>query len=369
MLALVVSVGGCEGKSTAPKAEAPVVVVTAPVERLDLPREIETFGTVEASSSVDVAAQVQGQVTEVHFREGDFVKKGDLLFTIDTRPYRASLAAAQAELARNKALADQARLEAARAQRLRSEGVASEQEVSKAEADAASSAANVGASQAQIQSASLNVAFTRITAPMDGRTGSLLVHPGNLVRPSDAHPLVVIRSLSPVFVRFAIPQEHLPTVREHLGREPLAARVTPRGGKKPLEGAVTFMENTVDVATGNITLKATFMNTEQELWPGASVGVTLVLGVDRGATVVPESALQRSQSGTLVFVLRPDGTVEPRRVDVVRTTATQALIGSGLRPGEEVVTDGQLRLRRGTRVTRQKAAAPASSQAAQREVP
>lgn len=359
---------GCEGKSKAAKADAPVLVVTAKAERLDLPREVRTFGSVEASSSVDVNAQVQGQVTEVHFREGDFVKKGDPLFTIDTRPYRASLAAAQAELSRSKAVADQAQLEAERALRLKSEGVASDQEVSKAAADAASSAANVRVGQAQIQSASLNVAFTRITAPLDGRTGSLLVHPGNLVRPSDPEPMVVIRSLSPVYVRFAIPQEHLTTVREHLGKDPLVARVTPRGSKQQLEGVVTFMENTVDAATGNVTLKATFLNREQELWPGASVDVVLVLGVDKAATVVPEAALQRSQNGMLVFVVRPGDTVEPRKVVVGRTTETQALITSGLEPGEEVVTDGQMRLRKGARIGRSPAMAAPSGKP-QREAP
>jgi multidrug efflux system membrane fusion protein len=351
LAALGAALGGCESKSTAAKVEESVAVSAAPAELRDVPREVESFGTVEASSSIDVVGQVQGLVTEVHFKEGDFVKRGDLLFTIDTRPYRASLAAAQAELSRNKALASQAKLEAERAERLRVEGVATDQDVVKAQADAASTAANVKMGQAQMQSASLNVAFTRITAPMDGRTGSLLVHAGNLVRPSDTQPLVTLRNLTPVYVRFSVPQEYLGPIRAGMSQG-LTVRATPRGeGAASVEGPLTFLDNTVDAATGTITLKGTFPNAGQELWPGASVNVALVLGVDRQATVVPEAALQRSQSGTLLFVIGQDGRVEPRNVEVLRTTSTLALIGSGVKAGENVVTDGQLRLRKGTRVS------------------
>jgi membrane fusion protein, multidrug efflux system len=344
---------GCEGGSRAAKGEEAVPVTVATAALQDVPREVPAFGAVEASSTVDVRAQVQGLITQVHFHEGDFVKRGDLLFSVDTRPYSASLAAAQAELLRNQAVANQAVVEADRATRLAVEGVASEQEVAKAKADAASSAANVKVGQAQIQSASLNVAFTRITSPIDGRTGSLLVHAGNIVKATDAQPLVVIRTLTPVYVRFSVAQDYVGAVREGLGHEPLSVRVTPRGeGRKTIEAPVTFLDNTVDVTTGTVTLKATYANAGQELWPGASVDVVLVLGVDKDATVVPEAALSRSQSGTFVFVIGQDGRAEPRPVEVRRTTETLALIRAGLKPGEEVVTDGQLRLRKGTKVTR-----------------
>lgn len=352
LLPLLVGGLGCENGSKAAKGEEPVPVTVATAELQDVPREVPAFGAVEASSTVDVRAQVQGLITQVHFHEGDFVKRGDLLFSVDTRPYSASLAAAQAELLRNQAVANQATVEADRAARLAVEGVASEQEVAKAKADAASSAANVKVGQAQIQSASLNVAFTRITSPIDGRTGSLLVHAGNIVKATDAQPLVVIRSLTPVYVRFSVAQDYVGAVRAGLGHEPLDVRVTPRGaGSKTIEAPVTFLDNTVDVTTGTVTLKATYANAGQELWPGASVDVVLVLGVDKAAIVVPEPALSRSQSGTFVFVIGPDGRAEPRPVEVLRTTATLALIRAGLKPGEAVVTDGQLRLRKGTKVT------------------
>lgn len=343
---------GCENRSKAAKGEEPVPVTVAVAEVQDVPREVPAFGVVEASSTVDVRAQVQGLITQVHFHEGDFVKRGDLLFSVDTRPYSASLAAAQAELLRNEAVANQARVEADRAARLAVEGVASEQEVAKAKADAASGAANVKVGQAQIRSAALNVAFTRITSPIDGRTGSLLVHAGNIVKATDAQPLVVIRSLTPVYVRFSVAQDYVGAVRDGLGHASLAVRVTARGaGAKTIEAPVTFLDNTVDVTTGTVTLKATYPNAGQELWPGASVDVVLVLGVDKNAVVVPEPALSRSQSGTFVFVIGADGRAEPRPVEVLRTTATLALIRAGLKPGEQVVTDGQLRLRKGTKVT------------------
>lgn len=362
LLAGLLALCGCEEKSKAAKGEDAVPVTVAAVQIADVPREVQAFGVVEASSTVDVRAQVQGLITKVHFHEGDFVKRGDLLFSVDTRPYSASLAAAQAELIRNQAVAEQAAVEAERATRLRQEGVASDQEVSRAEADARSSAANVKVGQAQIRSASINVGFGRITSPLDGRTGSLLVHAGNIVKATDAEPLVVIRSLSPVFVRFSVPQDHVPEIREQLAKSALVARITPRGDNaKSIEAPVTFLDNTVDVATGTVTLKATYPNREQLLWPGASVDVALVLGVDAGATVVPEAALSRSQAGALVYVIGPDARAEPRPVEVLRTTANQALIRSGLKAGEEVVTDGQLRLRKGTKVSRKPSAKVAAS--------
>ena len=351
LLALAICGAGCESKSKAARAEQPVPVSVASVTLEDVAREVQAFGVVEASSTVDVRAQVQGLITHEYFHEGDLVKRGDPLFSVDTRPYSASLAAAQAELLRNQAVAAQAALEAERASRLRVEGVASDQDVAKADADARSSAASVKVGQAQIQSASINVALTRIVSPIDGRTGSLLVHAGNIVKATDAQPLLVIRSLTPVYVRFSVAQDYVSTIRERMLQGALSVRITPRGDNaKPLEAPVTFLDNSVDVATGTVMLKATYPNLGQELWPGASVDVVLVLGVDRQATVVPEPALSRSQGGTFVFVIGQDGRAEPRPVDVLRTTATQALIRSGLKPGESVVTDGQLRLRKGTKV-------------------
>lgn len=345
---------GCESSSKAAEkgGRGAVPVQVAEAKLADVPIEVSAFGSVEASQTVDVVSQVTGLVTQVHFKEGDFVKKGDLLFTIDTRPYRASLAVAQAELQRNEALAEQARTEADRTMRLEREGLATQQQLAKAEADRASSAATVEVGRAQIQSANLNVAFARITSPIEGRTGSVLVHAGNVVHANATEQLVVIRSLSPVRVRFAVPQELLPALRDRLGKEPLRVRATPRGeGAKTVEGPLTFFENTVDPSTGTLTLKATFANAGLELWPGAAVDVVLGLGVDKQAVVVPEAAVQRGQAGTYVFVVDKDSKALLRQVEVKRFTKTDALIRSGLTNGERVAVDGQVRLKDGAKVS------------------
>jgi multidrug efflux system membrane fusion protein len=322
-----------------------------------VPIELEAFGTVEASSTVDVVPQVTGLITEVHFREGAFVKKGDLLFSVDTRSYRASQAAAQAELAKSNALAQQLASEAERYLDLERQGVATAQQRAQAQADAASARAQVSQQRAQLESANLNVKFTRITAPIDGRTGSLLVHAGNVIQANAPQPLVVIRCLSPVQVRFSVPQLQLAQIRQSFAGQPLSVRATPRGeGAQPAEGQLTFMENSVDTATGTIALKATFANTDQQLWPGASVDVVLGLGTDRQALVVPAQAVRDAQEGSYVFVIGPDQTALQRPVEVLRTTPQLALIREGVSVGEQVVTDGYVRLRNGSKVTIQAAA-------------
>jgi membrane fusion protein, multidrug efflux system len=333
------------------KQARPVPVAVATVTEEDVPLELAAFGVVESSSTVDVVPQVTGVVTQVHFKEGDFVEKGALLFSIDTRPYSASLAAAQAELERNQALAEQAKVAASRAERLANEGLTSAQELDRARADAESSAANVKVGRAALASAGLNVSFTRVTSPLSGRTGGLLVHAGNVVRAGETQPLVVIRSLSPVQVRFAVPEEYLAKVRERMAAGVLGVKVTPKGETGPVvEGPVTFLENTVDIATGTLSLKATFANEKTELWPGEAVDVVLVLDTDRRAVVAPEAAIAEGQEGKHAFVVE-GGKAKLRRVELVRTTPKLALVRSGLRPGDVVVTDGQIRLRDGTAVT------------------
>ncbi|HEU4577793.1 MAG TPA: efflux RND transporter periplasmic adaptor subunit [Polyangiaceae bacterium] len=336
-------------------AAAPVTV--AQVRSEDVPIELEAFGTVEASSTVEVVPQVTGLITEVHFREGAFVKKGDLLFSVDTRPYRASQAAAQAELAKSLALAQQTASEAERYLELERQGVATAQQRAQAQADAASARAQVNQLRAQLDSANLNVKFTRITAPIDGKTGALLVHAGNVIHANAPEPLVVIRSLSPVLVRFAVPQLYLPQIRQSLAGQPLSVRAIPRGdGAQPVQGLLTFMENRVDTATGTIALKATFTNADQQLWPGASVDVVLTLGSDRQALVVPAQAVRDAQDGSYVFVIGPDHKARQRQVEVLRTTPRLALLREGVKVGDEVVTDGYIRLRDGTPVAIQQPA-------------
>lgn len=341
--------GNADNKGQGQPKAVPVTV--ADVVQRDVPFEIPAFGTVEASSTVDIVPQVSGLVTEVHFKEGDFVKTGDLLFTVDTRPYAASLAVAKAELERNEALAEQARVDSERKQKLAAEGLVSTQDLDQARATEQSTAANVKLGRAALRSAGLNVQFARITSPLSGRTGTLLVHAGNVVRAGEPSPLVVIRNLSPVQVRFSVPEEYVNRIRERAKSEPLTVRITTRGeGAKTVTAPLTFLENTVDPTTGTLALKATYANQGLELWPGAAVEVALVLDVDRGATVVPGAAVQKGQEGSYSFVVE-QGKAKLRRVEVQRTTATLALIQSGVRPGEKVVTDGQVRLRDGVPVS------------------
>jgi multidrug efflux system membrane fusion protein len=343
---------GCKKEEPAGKRQAKAVpVAVATVSVRDVPFEVPAFGIVEASSTVGVISQVSGLITEVHFKEGDFVEAGDPLFTVDTRPYAATMAVARAELERNRALAEQARVDAERKQKLAAEGLVSTQELDQARANQQSTAANVKLGEAALRSAGLNVQFTRITSPMNGRTGSLLVHAGNVVRGGDPAPLVVIRNLSPVQVRFAVPEDFVNRIRERAKAETLMVRVTTKGqGARTVTAPLTFLENTVDTATGTLTLKATYPNVGFELWPGAAVDAVLLLDTDKAALVVPGAAVQRGQDGFFAFVVE-QGKAKLRSVDVVRTTAELALIRSGLKAGEQVVTEGQVRLRDGTAVS------------------
>lgn len=356
------SFAGCStSKPTSSQRKAAPVRV-AQVERRDVPIVVKTFGSVEANRTVAILPQIAGLITEVHFKEGDFVKQGDLLFTVDARPYRATLAAARATLARHRAEAKQAKRETERTLRLNKEGIASEQELARARADAAAAEANVRAGEAQIRSSGINVAFTRIVSPMDGKTGSLLVNAGNVVAVGDKSPLVVIRSLSPVYVRFAVPQEYLPKIREQFDSGTLTVRATARGqGAKTVEGPLTFIENTIDAATGTLSLKASFKNAALELWPGASVDVELLLGVEKQAIVAPETAVQTGQDGQYAFVVDAEQKAHVRSLAVSRVNAGLALIRTGLTPGDVVVTDGHVRLRDGSRVEVQAPAAEATT--------
>jgi len=353
LLALVLLAGcGRDGKA-AQKAGQPVPVRVAAVEQRDVPIEVPAFGTVEASSTVAVVSQVSGLVTQVHFKEGDFVEAGDPLFTIDTRPYAASMAVASAEVERYQALAEQARVQAERMERLAAEGLATAQELDRARAEQRSTAANVKLGRAALRSAGLNVAFTRIKSPMNGRTGSLLVHAGNVVRAGEPSPLVVIRQLTPVQVKFSVPETYVDRIRERHKAGGLDVRIKRRGegaDEKPITAPLTFLENAVDEGTGTLALKATYENSGLELWPGVSVEVALVLGVDRQAVVAPGAAVSEGQTGAYAFVV-DQGRARLREVKVARSTPEFAVLSSGLTAGDQVVIEGQVRLRDGAAVT------------------
>jgi multidrug efflux system membrane fusion protein len=351
-LALLLAVAGCQ-RSSVEKREGPhpVPVTVAEVVVASVPREIPAVGIVEASSTVEVVPQVTGVIEAVHFAEGDFVEAGALLFSIDTRPYSATLAVARADAQRNAALLEQARAEAARAEALHREGLTSAQELQRLQADAHALEATRSADRARIEGARLDVQYATVRAPVAGRTGALLKKAGNLVRANDPNPLVVIRALSPVYVRFPVSEQRLGEVRAGLDSGQLAVRATPRGAADTCNGTVSFLDNSVDPSTGTIALKAIFDNRDQRLWPGQFVDVVLELGRDERAVVAPEAAVQRGQEGSYVYALDGEARVSYRRVEVARTLGARAVIASGLEVGERVVTDGQIRLKDGATVT------------------
>lgn len=339
----------CSREKTEPLANAgaeAAPVQVAVVQQRDLPSEVAAIGTVEAVSTVAILPQVSGRITKVEFEEGAFVKRNDPLFTIDTRPYNASLSAAQAELARSEAAAEQARTEAERYEALARQGLASSQEVLQRLADLKSSQAAVQAARAAISSASLNVQFTTIRAPIDGRSGQLLVTAGNIVQPGGSEPLVVIRALSPVKVSFNVPPILLPQLRREGRVLPLEVRATTRGTKAvQATGQLTFVDNTVDPLSGSLTLKATFANADEALWPGDFVDVVMVIGNDEQAVVAPESAIAMGQQGSYAFVVDTNNVAHLRSVEVRRRTPEYVVVDKGLSPGEQVVVNGVLRLR------------------------
>lgn len=328
------------------------------VRQMDVEEQVSAVGTVEAVHTVAIVPEVSGRIVKVPFEEGAFVKRGDTLFVLDTRPYSASLAAAQAELARSEAAAMQAHAEAERYTALAREGLASEQERTQREAEVKSAQATVQAARAAISSASLNVQFATLRAPIDGRTGALMVTEGNVVQPSSSNPLVVIRSSSPIKVSFAVPPEVLSRVRVQGEVLPLKVRASTRGQRGiAATGTLTFVDNTVQTVSGTLTLKATFANEDGALWPGDFVDVVLVLGKEEGVVVAPEAAVADGQKGPYAFVVDDNDVAHLRPLTVRRRTNELVIVEQGLVPGERVVVNGALRLRHGSAVAPKQAAA------------
>jgi multidrug efflux system membrane fusion protein len=351
-LLLLISIGCSESKTAANTPPPAVPVVVATVEQKDVPLQLKAIGTVEAYATVSVKSQVTGQLTAVHFREGDDVRKGQLLFSIDRRPFEAELRQAQANLARHAAEAETARTQARRYDALLEQGVVAREQYEQVQSNAAALEATVRADRAAVDNAKIQLRYTSIYSPIDGRTGNLLVHRGNIVQENDDPPLVVINQIRPVNVSFSVPEQYLPNIRQHMrkGKMPVEAVVPDVGDRQPDQGLLTFIDNAVDRATGTIRLKGTFPNRDRRLWPGQFADVILTLATDRGAIVVPSQAVQTGQQGSFVFVVKDDGTADTRPVTVARTQDGQAVIEHGVKAGEVVVTDGQLRLFPGARV-------------------
>lgn len=337
----------CAKKDPTPTPRVPVTVATA--ERRTVPFELSANGTVEPIQTVAVEAQVGGTLRRIAFKEGDEVKPGQILFELDARPYRAALNQAEAALARDRAQADNAAQDEARYQALAEKQYVTAQQYAEAKTTATAAKATLEGSQAAVDQARLNLQYATIRAPIGGRTGSLQIREGNLVRTTATQPLVTINQIRPILVRFAVPAPNLPLIQEHLGKQ-IVVRADVGGGENPSEGSLTFVDNAVDTATGTILLKGRFPNDDGALWPGAFVNVRLQLYVEPNALVVPASAVVAGQQGNFVFVIQKDSTAATKAVTVSRTAGDYAIVNGDVQPGDRVVTDGQLRLRQGSKV-------------------
>jgi len=373
VLLTAIVAANCSRASTPVQAAKPaaddtaVLVTVAPVVQKAMPLEIRVIGTAEAESTVAVHAQVTGAITSVNFTEGDDVKEGQVLFTLDRRPLEAALQQVQANLARDLAQSQDARTQAERYQTLAGRGLVSGQELQAKATAATALDATVQADRAAIENATVQLDYATIKAPISGRTGALIVHPGNLVRANDATPLVVINRIVPMNVSFGVPEGQLPALKRYLAERTLRVEANAPSETRASMGHITFIDNAVDPTTGTIKVKGSFPNDDRRLWPGQFVNVVVTLKTDPAAVVVPTAAIQAGQQGDFAFVVKPDHTVDLRQVTVDRTAGPESVVKDGLKPGETVITDGQLRLVAGSRIkVKSDASQPDGSQVAMR---
>jgi len=349
---------GCTADSRAADTAAgrgggsPAVPVTiAPVVQKAMPIEIQVIGSAEPYSTVAIRSQITGQLIAVNFREGDIVRKDQILFELDKRPLVAALEQAQANLQRDMANAANAEVQATRLQQLVDRGIAPRDQGDTAKTSVVAMNATVEADRAAVENTKIQIQYATIPSPLTGRTGALMVHQGNLVRANDQTPLVVINEVAPISVAFSIPEARLTELRRYMSGGSLAVTATPQGSDRWSTGRIAFIDNAVDQNTGTIRIKGTFPNEDGRLWPGQFVNVVVTLTTDPKAIVVPSVAVQTGQQGTFVFAVKQDQTVEVRPVTVARTRAAESVIATGVRPGDTVVTDGHLRLVPGARIS------------------
>jgi len=346
-------------KAAVPTAAPAVPVSVAAVARKTVPVRLGAVGNVEPYTSVAVKARVDGEILSVAFREGDEVGKGALLFQIDPRPFAAALAQAQANLRKDVVLFDRASDQEVRYQELLQKKFISPDAYEQVRTNREAAAATVAADSAAIETAKLSLDYCTIRSPVAGYAGRVLIQQGNLVKANDANPLVTINQVVPVYVSFSVPEQNIGDIRGYQAAGALRVRAVASGGThRTIDGRLASLDNTADPATGTIRLRAEFANRDKALWPGQFVNVELTLYEQPDAIVAPASALQNGPNGPYVFVVKPDSTVELRDVEVARTVGEDAVVASGLVPGEKVVTAGQLRLAPGVHVTAAASAAP-----------
>ncbi len=345
----------------ATKGPAAVPVTVASVMQETVPVKVQAIGNVEAYQTVATKARVDGQIMTVNFREGEHVRKGDVLFRIDPRPYAATLRQAEANALRDAAARDQARSQERRYQELLAKNFISKEAYAQIRTNAETAEATAKASEAGLENARLNLEYCTITSPLDGYVGKVLLQAGNLVRANDANPLVVINQVKPIYVNFAVPEQNLPEIRKYMASGPMRAdAILPDPAAPAVVGRLIFIDNAVDPSTGTIRLRAQFDNADAALWPGQFVAVSLRLYEQADAIVVPSEAVQTGPKGQYVYVIGQDQLAEVRPITVQRAEGEHTIVARGLAKGELVVTRGQLRLGPRTRVQIAKPPAQAS---------
>jgi multidrug efflux system membrane fusion protein len=357
-----------QNAAAAAAKRAAVPVSISPVLRQDVPIILTGLGTVQAYYTVTLKTRVDGQIMSVNFREGQEVRKGQLLAVIDPRPYEVALETAKANLARDQAQLNTARANLARSKALLADGVVAQQDYDTQEASAGQFSGTVLADQAAIDNAKLNLVYTRITSPLDGRIGLRLIDPGNMVHATDTSGLLVVTQMKPIAVMFTLPEDQLPSVLAESRKGALKVQAYSRDDQTVLAtGKLETVDNQIDVTTGTAKLKAVFDNKDGGLWPNQFVNIHMQLSTAKNALVVPMAAIQRGPDGSLAYVVGADKKVEIRPVTIALTQGNIALISSGLQEGDEVVTEGQDKLQGGSVVSPKnpppsKTVAPANAQ-------
>ena len=347
---LLILCTSCTAKKDQPKAKPPVPVKVAQVLQKDVPVQVKAIGNIEAYTSVALKSQVSGQIARVHFTEGSDVEKGALLISIDPEPFQATLSQCEAELAKDQAQEKFAREQAQRYAGLLKDGIVTHDQHDQLRANAESLAAAMVADRAAIKNARIQLGYCSIRSPISGRTGTLALHPGNLVKANDV-PIVTISQVSPIYATFSVPEKRLAEIKRAMaaGRLKVEAAIPNEPGSTET-GEISFLDSAVNSATGTIKLKGVFANRSGKLWPGQFTDVVMTLGHRENAVVVPTHAIQTSQQGEFVYVVKPDKTVEIRQITSAAVAGEETVIEKGLAPGEVVVVDGQLRLTPGATV-------------------
>jgi membrane fusion protein, multidrug efflux system len=353
----------CTAKKEKPKAKPPVPVKVAQALQKDVPVQVKAIGNIEAFTSVAIKAQVSGQIARLHFSEGSNVEKGALLISIDPEPFQATLSQYEAALAKDQAQAKFAREQAQRYAGLLKEGIVTRDQYELLQSNADSLAATIVADRSAIKNARIQLGYCSIRSPISGRTGTIALQPGNLVKANDL-PIVTVNQLTPIYATFSIPEKLLAEVKRAMaGNELKIEAVIPNEPGSTEAGTISFLDNAVNPATGTIKLKGVFANKLRKLWPGQFTDVVMTLGNRNNAVVVPTNAIQTSQQGQFIYVVKPDYSVEMRQVTATIAVGEDSVVEKGLAAGETVVVDGQLRLTPGA-IVESKETQPAVKQPA-----